>query len=43
MHALQPIASLDGSNLEYVDNYKYLGVWLDYKLSFQTHIQHIQN
>uniref|UniRef100_A0A8C7L9L8 Reverse transcriptase domain-containing protein n=1 Tax=Oncorhynchus kisutch TaxID=8019 RepID=A0A8C7L9L8_ONCKI len=32
------ITTLDGSDLEYVDNYKYLGVWLDYKLSFQTHI-----
>ena len=26
-----------GSGLEYMDNYKYLGVWLDCKLSFQTH------
>jgi hypothetical protein len=52
MHALQPIAArtrptsittLDGSNLEYVDNYKYLGVWLDCKLSFQTHIKHLQS
>ena len=32
------ITTLDGSDLEYVDNYKYLGVWLDCKLSFQTHI-----
>ena len=31
------ITTLDGSDLEYVDNYKYLGVWLDCKLSFQTH------
>ncbi|CDQ88426.1 unnamed protein product, partial [Oncorhynchus mykiss] len=29
--------------LEYVDNYKYLGVWLDCKLSFQTHIKHLQS
>ena len=29
------ITTLDGSDLEYVDNYKYLGVWLDCKLSFQ--------
>ena len=43
MHAIQPIiarpssiTTLDGSDLEYVDNYKYLGVWLDCKLSFQT-------
>ena len=50
MHALQPIAArptsistLDGSDLEYVDNYKYLGVWLDCKLSFQTHIKHLQS
>ena len=32
------ITTLDGSDLEYVDNYKYLGVWLDCKLSFQTHV-----
>ena len=31
------------SNLEYVDNYKYLGVWLDCKLSFQTHIKYLQS
>jgi hypothetical protein len=33
---------MDGSDLEYVDNYKYLGVWLDGKISFQTHIKHLQ-
>jgi hypothetical protein len=27
------ITTLDGSDLEYVDNYKYLGVWLNCKLS----------
>jgi hypothetical protein len=26
-----------------VDNYKYLGVWLDCKLSSQTHIKHLQS
>ena len=31
--------TLDGSDLEYVDNYKYL----DCKLSFQTHIKHLQS
>ena len=36
------ITTLNGSNLEYVDNYKYLGVWLDCKLSSQTHIKHLQ-
>ena len=35
--------TLDGSDLEYVDNYKYLGVWLDCKLSFQTHIKHLRS
>ena len=40
---LSNITTLDGSNLEYVDNYKYLGVWLDCKLSFQTHIKHLQS
>ena len=39
---LPGITTLDSSDLEYVDNYKYLGVWLDCKLSFQTHIKHIQ-
>jgi hypothetical protein len=36
------ITTVDSSDLEYVDNYKYLGVWLDCKLSFQTHIKHLQ-
>ena len=38
---LTSITTLDGSDLEYVDNY--LGVWLDCKLSFQTHIKHLQS
>uniref|UniRef100_A0A8C7RC26 Reverse transcriptase domain-containing protein n=1 Tax=Oncorhynchus mykiss TaxID=8022 RepID=A0A8C7RC26_ONCMY len=38
---LSNITTLDGSDLEYVD--KYLGVWLDCKLSFQTHIKHLQS
>ena len=37
------ITTLDGSDLEYVDNYKYLGVWLDCKLSFQTHNKFVEN
>uniref|UniRef100_A0A8C7JFN7 Reverse transcriptase domain-containing protein n=1 Tax=Oncorhynchus kisutch TaxID=8019 RepID=A0A8C7JFN7_ONCKI len=37
------ITTLDCSDLEYVDIYKYLGVWLDCKLSFQTHIKHLQS
>ena len=37
------ITTLDGSDLEYMDNYNYLGVWLDCKLSFQTHIKHLQS
>uniref|UniRef100_A0A673ZBM9 Reverse transcriptase domain-containing protein n=1 Tax=Salmo trutta TaxID=8032 RepID=A0A673ZBM9_SALTR len=37
------ITTLDGSDLEYVDNYKYLGVWLDCTLSFQTHIKRLQS
>ena len=37
------ITTLVGSDLEYVDNYKYLGAWLDCKLSFQTHIKHLQS
>ena len=37
------ITTLDGADLEYVDNYKYLGGWLDCKLSIQTHIKHLQS
>lgn len=36
------ITTLDGSAIEQVDNYKYLGVWLDSSLSFQTHINQLQ-
>jgi hypothetical protein len=33
-HTCPPrITTLDGSDLEYVDNYKYLGAWLDCKLT----------
>ena len=31
------------TQLAYVDYYKYLGVLLDLKLSFQTHIKHLQS
>uniref|UniRef100_A0A8K9UIW2 Reverse transcriptase domain-containing protein n=1 Tax=Oncorhynchus mykiss TaxID=8022 RepID=A0A8K9UIW2_ONCMY len=37
------ITTLDCSDLENVNNYKYLGVWLDCKLSFHTHIKHLQS
>ena len=37
------ITTLNGSDLDYVDNYKYLGVWLGCKLSFQTHTKHLQS
>ena len=37
------MTTLYGSDLEYVDNYKYLGVLVDCKLSFQTHIKHLQS
>lgn len=30
--------SFDGSEIDYVECYKYLGIWLDSKLSFETHI-----
>ena len=40
---LTSITTLDGSDLEYVDIYKYLGVWLACKLSFQTHIKHFKS
>ena len=35
------ITTLDSSDLEYVDNY--LGVWLDCKRSFQSHIKNLQS
>ena len=38
-----PASTLDGSDLENVDIYKYLGVWLDCKLSLQTCIKHLQS
>ena len=41
--SLPSITTLDGSDLEYVDNYKYLGVWLDCKLSFQRCTLSISN
>ena len=31
------------SSITILDNYKYLYVWLDCKLSFQTHIKHLQS
>ena len=37
------ILTMDASDLEYVDNYTYLGVWLDCKLSFQSNIKHLQS
>jgi hypothetical protein len=37
------IRLLPAPALEYVENYKYLGVWLDCKLSFQNHIKHLQS
>ena len=37
------ITTLDGSDLECVDNYKYIGVWLDCKLSLQIQIKHPQS
>ena len=33
----------DGSELEFVSCYKYLGLWLDSSLSFTTHIKHLQS
>ena len=36
------ITTLDGSDLEYVDNYKYLGVWIDCKRSkIKSRIQNL--
>jgi len=37
------ISTLDGVALEIVDNYKYLGIWLDSSLSFHTHISKLQS
>lgn len=35
------ITSQDGSPLHEADNIKYLGVWLDPELTFQSHINHV--
>ena len=32
------IATLDGTRIEWVDRYKYLGFWLDNHLNFKYHI-----
>ena len=32
------ILSLDGKSIERVSSYKYLGIWIDDKLSFKVHI-----
>ena len=37
------ILCADGSELEFVSSYKYLGLWLDSSLSFTTHIKHLQS
>ena len=29
-----------GEQIEIVNSYKYLGIWLDTKLSFRTHVEH---
>ena len=34
--------STEGATLEFVDSYKYLGIWLDSALSFNTHINNLQ-
>ena len=41
--SLQLVLNASKTDLEYVDIYKYLGVWLDCELSFQTHIKHLQS
>ena len=35
--------TVDGATLEFVDSYKYLGIWLDSSLSFNTHINSLQS
>ena len=40
---LSQILCADGSELEFVSCYKYLGLWLDSSLSFTTHIKHLQS
>ena len=37
------IVCADGSELQFVSSYKYLGLWLDSSLSFTTHIKHLQS
>ena len=35
------IVTLQGEPIEIVDSYKYLGIWLDTKLSYSVHIEHL--
>lgn len=35
---LPKMFSMDGSEIDYVECYLYLGIWLDSKFSFETHI-----
>ena len=35
------IVTLQGEPIEIVNSYKYLGIWLDTKLSFTVHIEHL--
>ena len=37
-HSSLHISTVDGSSIERVTEYKYLGIWLDEQLSFKTHI-----
>lgn len=37
-HSDHTILALDGTHIERVTSYKYLGIWLDDKLSFGVHI-----
>ncbi len=37
------IHTLENTHIETVESYKYLGIWLDSRLSFRTHIEHLIN
>lgn len=36
-----PIHTLQGSQIEIVESYKYLGIWLDTIFTFKTHVEQL--
>ena len=38
VHPKKFLPSLDGSEIDFVESYKYFGIWFDSKPTFETHI-----